>query len=89
MTECIDNKASQCFTFLQPLIKNNTIDPYDAFLFGHSLGKHGTQNINFIVSTMEKILILKKAYDVSQRTLHAIYCLMLEQNWSVVGLVSN
>jgi len=88
MAEIINNRSSQCFIFLQPLLENNAIDSYDAFLFGHSLGKHGAQNLNSIVSTMEKILILKKAYEVSQRALNTAYCLILEQNWSIVGLVS-
>lgn len=84
MAELLCNQSSKCFTYLLPFLENNLIDSCDSFLFGYTLGKNGMQNLGLIAATMEKILVLKKSYDVTQRALNAIYCLILEQNWTIV-----
>eukprot|EP00826_Nyctotherus_ovalis_P003062 TRINITY_DN10614_c0_g1_i6.p1 TRINITY_DN10614_c0_g1~~TRINITY_DN10614_c0_g1_i6.p1 ORF type:complete len:367 (+),score=111.58 TRINITY_DN10614_c0_g1_i6:174-1274(+) len=83
MAEFFCNQSSKCFTYLLPFLESNLIDSCDSFLFGYTLGKNGMQNLSLIAATMEKILELKKSYDVTQKALNAIYCLILEQNWTI------
>ena len=80
--------SSKCFNFLGPVLKENLIDSQDSFVLGSILGKD-PDHFDFIMDTMERIIILKKTYDMDHDTLDTIYSLVLEQNLAEVFYLHN
>lgn len=81
--------GSKCFNYLQPLLKNGFLDPQDAYVLGSSFSIQDPKDFEETMGIIERLLILKKVYEVNELTLQSIYCLLIEQNLGPVILSFN
>jgi hypothetical protein len=54
------------------------------FILGYSLGRSKQEDFNHIITTMVKLLALRKLSNTSKNDLNAVYSLMMEQDWNAV-----
>lgn len=82
--EKLEGDSSKCFNLLSPLLKEELIDPEEAFILGHIMKKIDLKQFNIIMNTFEKLLILRRTYQIDSGTLDMISNLILEADWNAV-----